>query len=118
MRKAMDENGGYVYKMIGDAFQVAFDTATQALTAAKTAQESLQSEPWGSIGSIRVRMALHTGVVEERGNDYVGPILNRVARLMRLRKSAGQTSQALQNDHQAQQEASCGAELAEAGLCC
>ena len=91
MRKAMGENGGYVYKMIGDAFQVAFDTATQALTAAKTAQESLQSETWGSIGPIRVRMALHTGVVEERGDDYVGPILNRVARLM----NAGHGNQVL-----------------------
>jgi predicted ATPase len=27
-------------------------------------------------------MALHTGVTEERGDDYVGPMLNRVARLL------------------------------------
>lgn len=81
-RRVMRENGGYVYKMIGDAFQVAFDTAPQALEAGLASQRALQIEPWGNIGSIKVRMALHTGVVEERGDDYVGPILNRAARLI------------------------------------
>jgi predicted ATPase/class 3 adenylate cyclase len=82
IRASMREHGGYVYKMIGDAFQVAFDTALQALLAAQTAQLALQSEPWGDIGKLKVRMALHTGVVDERGDDYVGPLLNRAARLM------------------------------------
>jgi predicted ATPase/class 3 adenylate cyclase len=82
IRKAMSEHGGYVYKMIGDAFQVAFDTAPEALAAANSTQNILQREPWGDIGPVWVRMALHTGVVEERGDDYVGPILNRTARLM------------------------------------
>jgi predicted ATPase/class 3 adenylate cyclase len=82
IRKAMTDHGGYVYKMIGDAFQVAFDTAPQALAAALAAQRGLQDESWGDSESIKVRMALHTGVVEERGHDYVGPLLNRVARLM------------------------------------
>lgn len=82
VREAMAEYGGYVYKMIGDAFQVAFDTAPQALAAALAAQRGLQDESWGDSEPIKVRMALHTGVVEERGDDYVGPALNRVARLM------------------------------------
>ena len=29
-------------------------------------------------------MALHTGVVAERGGDYFGPPLNRVARLLAI----------------------------------
>lgn len=91
MRNAMHDYGGYVYKMIGDAFQVAFETARVALDAALMAQHSLQDEAWGDIGSVKVRMALHTGVVEERGDDYVGPLLNRVARLM----SAGHGGQVL-----------------------
>ncbi len=82
MRASMSEHGGYVYKMIGDAFQVAFDTALEALKAAVNAQRALQKESWGDLGSLKVRMALHTGVVEERGDDYVGPLLNRAARLM------------------------------------
>lgn len=84
IRASMSEYGGYVYKMIGDAFQVAFDTALQALLAAQSAQIALQSEPWGDLGQLKVRMALHTGVVEERGDDYVGPLLNRAARLMQV----------------------------------
>ena len=82
MRDAMNNHGGHVYKMIGDAFQVAFSTAREALEGALKAQHSLQNEEWGEIGPIKGRMALHTGVVEERGEDYVGPILNRAARLM------------------------------------
>ncbi|MBE0410144.1 MAG: hypothetical protein IBX69_10475 [Anaerolineales bacterium] len=79
MRSAMQNHGGYVYKMIGDAFQVAFDSAPAALVAA---MQALLAEPWGEIPSVKVRMALHTGETEERGDDYVGPLLNRVARLM------------------------------------
>jgi predicted ATPase/class 3 adenylate cyclase/DNA-binding NarL/FixJ family response regulator len=91
VREAMAAYGGYVYKMIGDAFQVAFSTATAALAAAVVAQRALHTEPWGSIGVLKVRMALHTGVTEERGDDYVGPDLNRIARLL----SAGHGGQVL-----------------------
>jgi predicted ATPase/class 3 adenylate cyclase len=91
MRSAMENHGGYVYKMIGDAFQVAFDSAPAALAAAMQAQQALLAEPWGETTAIKVRMALHTGETEERGDDYVGPLLNRVARLM----SAGHGGQIL-----------------------
>ncbi len=82
LRGAISAHGGYAYKMIGDAFQAAFQTAPDALQAALAAQRALAAEPWGAIGEVRVRMALHTGVVEERDDDYVGPLLNRVARLL------------------------------------
>ncbi|MFN7954940.1 MAG: adenylate/guanylate cyclase domain-containing protein [bacterium] len=91
LREVFSAHGGYPYKMIGDAFQVAFGSAPTAVAAAVGAQRALQSEPWGGPGEIRVRMALHTGETEERGDDYVGPILNRVARLM----SAGHGGQVL-----------------------
>jgi len=91
IRDAVARHNGYTYKMIGDAFQIAFATATHAITAALDAQRALHKEDWGELGAIRVRMALHTGVTEERGDDYVGPVLNRVARLM----SAGHGGQVL-----------------------
>ena len=91
MRTAMTSHGGFVYKMIGDAFQVAFSTAPAAVAAALNAQIALSMENWGEIGEIKVRMALHTGETEERGDDYVGPLLNRAARLM----SAGHGGQVL-----------------------
>lgn len=91
IRQAMVEHGGYVYKMIGDAFQVAFATTDAALRAALAAQRALQTEDWGEIGRLKVRMGLHTCVTEERPDDYVGPNLNRAARIM----SAGHGGQVL-----------------------
>jgi predicted ATPase/class 3 adenylate cyclase len=83
LRHAIGANGGYAYKMIGDAFQAAFPTAPQALQAALDAQLALRSENWpAEAGELKVRMALHTGATEERGDDYVGPALNRVARIL------------------------------------
>ena len=67
---------------MGDAFCAAFSRAPDALAAALDAQRRLQAEPWGEIGPLRVRMALHTGAAEERDGDYFGPPLNRVARLL------------------------------------
>ena len=50
--------------------------------AALVAQQDLQTEPWGAVGPVRVRIALHTGAAEQRGGDYFGPTLSRVARLL------------------------------------
>lgn len=88
LRQAVEAHNGYVFKTIGDAFCAAFPTAPDALAAAIDAQRVLYAEFVGrdvvnaSPVQIRVRMALHTGVTEERGDDYVGPILNRAARLL------------------------------------
>lgn len=82
IREAAACHGGYVYKMVGDAFQIAFSDAASAIAAAAEAQRALQAEPWGECGPLRVRMVLHTGVAEERGDDYVGPTLNRAGRLL------------------------------------
>jgi predicted ATPase len=68
---------------MGDAFCAAFPTAQQALSAALSAQHELEVEQWAAeIAPVRVRMALHTGPGEIRDGDYVGPHLNRIARLL------------------------------------
>jgi len=83
LRNAIEERGGYVFKTVGDAFCAAFPTAPAALEAALVAQRELFAEEWDEeIGTLRVRMALHTGAAEERDGDYFGPPLNRVARLL------------------------------------
>src|SRR5512135_1506493 len=82
IRDAVAIHNGYAYKMIGDAFQIAFASAPDALAAAVDIQRALQSQVWEVLDGIRVRMAIHTGVTEERSDDYVGPALNRAARLM------------------------------------
>src|ERR687893_3328794 len=91
VRSAIEDRGGFVFKTVGDAFCAAFSSATDAVEAALVAQRTLHAEPWEEGSKIRARMALHTGVVEERSGDYFGPPVNRVARLL----SAGHGGQTL-----------------------
>ena len=81
LRTAIGQAGGYVFKTVGDAFCAAFATPQAALEAVLTAQLALAAETWPTRRPIRVRMSLHTGVCEERDNDYFGPVVNRAARL-------------------------------------
>ena len=82
LRSVVEGCGGYVFKTVGDAFCCAFLTAPDALQAALETQRRLLSSEWEHIGTLRVRMALHTGAAQERDGDYFGPPVNRVARLL------------------------------------
>lgn len=75
-------NAGRVFETVGDAVYAAFPTASDALSAALESQRALAREEWGSLGEIRVRMAIHTGEVEFWGDNYFGSALYRCARLM------------------------------------
>lgn len=81
IRTSAEEQGGYVFKTVGDSFCVAFHTPQSAVLAAVSAQRALVSEDWSEIGSLTVRMGIHTGVAEYRGGDYFGGTLNRAARI-------------------------------------
>jgi predicted ATPase/class 3 adenylate cyclase len=91
LRSAIEGRDGHVFKTVGDAFCAAFSSAPEALGAAISAQRALHDEDWEEGAMIRIRVALHTGAVEEQGGDYFGPALNRVARLL----SAGHGGQTL-----------------------
>ena len=91
LRGAIEAQGGYVFKTVGDAFCCAFPKAPDALEAALEVQRTLLAQEWGETGPLRVRTALHTGAAEERDGDYFGPPVNRVARLL----SAGHGGQVL-----------------------
>jgi len=82
MRETVAEHDGLVFKMVGDSCCAAFAAAAGAVGAALAAQRALANEDWGPVGPLWVRMAIHTGQVEERDGDYFGPPLNRVARLL------------------------------------
>lgn len=82
MRRAIESCSGQVFKTIGDAFCATFASGADALRATAAAQTALHSEPWPPETPIRVRMAVHTGPAVERDQDYFGPTLNRVARLL------------------------------------
>jgi predicted ATPase/class 3 adenylate cyclase len=96
LRGAITAADGVIFKLVGDSVCAAFASAQAAVTAALAAQRALHTEAWGAMGlpqgqPLRVRMALHTGLVEERGGDYFGLPLSRIARLL----SAGHGGQIL-----------------------
>ncbi len=91
VRSLVEAHHGHVFKTVGDAFCVAFQSAQDAVAAAADVQRKLTASSWGEVGQLRVRMALHSGESEERDGDYFGPTLNRVARLL----SAGHGGQTL-----------------------
>jgi predicted ATPase/class 3 adenylate cyclase len=82
LRRSVEAHGGVVFKSTGDGLHAAFARAPGALAAALAAQRALHAEPWGPAGPLRVRMAIHTGVAEQRDGDYFGRPLNRAARLL------------------------------------
>ena len=91
LESAIETHGGFVFKTVGDAFCAAFSDVSDALEAALVAQRSLSTEGWDEGFAIRARMAIHSGMAEERGGDYFGPPVNRVTRLL----SAGHGGQTL-----------------------
>jgi len=82
LSKSIGDHAGVVFRTVGDAFFAAFGAALPAVCAALVSQRALHAEPWGAIGAMRVRMALHSSEVELRDDGYFGPPLNRVARLL------------------------------------
>ncbi|MCC6775882.1 MAG: tetratricopeptide repeat protein, partial [Hyphomicrobiales bacterium] len=60
----------------------AFAVADAAVRSAIDAQHAIAHQDWGALGPFRVRMAIHTGVVEKRGIEYAGAPINLVGRLL------------------------------------
>src|SRR5947209_6807614 len=81
VRGAIERNGGYVFGTGGDGFSAAFSTAADAAAAAIESQEQLRDDD--SV-DFRVRVALHTAEGTARDRSYVGPGVNRTARLLSL----------------------------------
>jgi class 3 adenylate cyclase len=84
VRGAIEAHGGYVFATGGDGFAAAFARPPDAIAAAESAQATLREEAWPDGAALRVRMGVHTGVVEERDGDYFGAAVNRAARLMAI----------------------------------
>ena len=83
LETAITSHQGYIFQTIGDEFNAAFGTALDALAAALAAQYALHAEDWGEIGSLHVRMGLHTGPATPRAGEYEGYLtLSHAKRLM------------------------------------
>lgn len=90
IRNEVEARDGVVFKHTGDGALAAFGSAVAALEAAAGIQRRIRDVSHPDIGPLRLRMAVHTGEVEERDGDYFGPPLNRTARLMSIARG-GQT---------------------------
>jgi class 3 adenylate cyclase len=84
LQAAVEANGGTVFETLGDGVYASFARASDGVRAAIAGQQAIQAEDWGEVGEIRVRMGLHTGDVQVRGEHYFGPALFRCARLMAI----------------------------------
>src|SRR5688572_10629965 len=75
LNQAIERHHGFVFRIVGDSFSAAFDTAGAALSAALDAQQGLQNESW-SPAPVKVRMGIHTGSAqlkqEPQGVSYEG----------------------------------------------
>lgn len=82
MIEAIESNNGLVFEIVGDAFCAAFGDPDDAIRAALTAQENLNSESWKE-AVIKVRMGIHIGEAEWLAGKYSGYItLARTQRIM------------------------------------
>jgi predicted ATPase len=79
LKSAIEAHGGSLFKKTGDGICAAFPEAGKAVGAALEAQKEIVS--WSS-DSLPIRMAVYTGPAQESEGDYVGPTLNRTARML------------------------------------
>jgi len=84
LRAAIEAAGGTAVKSTGDGVLAVFDDAAPAVRAAVDAQRRLAASSWASVGPLRVRMAVNSGPAEQRGDDFFGPPLNQLARLLAI----------------------------------
>ncbi len=72
LQAAISAHHGHIFRIAGDEYDAAFQTARDAVEAALAAQLLLQNEDWGEVGAISVRMGLHTGPAQPHGSEYDG----------------------------------------------
>ena len=93
--EAVAASDGHIVKNTGDGQFAAFATADSAVRAAIGIQLGLRRQEWDpAIGSLAVRVAMHTDEVEPVDDDYHGTAINRVARI----EAAGHGGQVLLSD--------------------
>src|SRR4051794_10278714 len=78
---AIQRSRGAVVKHTGDGLLSVFETASDAVAAAVQLQLNLATIDWGATDPLDVRVAVHTGEVEPRGDDYFGLAVHEVFRL-------------------------------------
>src|SRR5688572_24413099 len=81
MSSAIEGCGGRIVKHTGDGIFAVFPGG-EPLIAALDIQRRLAARDWTPLGALRIRMGMHAGLAEQRGDDYFGLPINRAARIM------------------------------------
>src|SRR5437879_6174883 len=81
LRSVFQQWSGYEVDTQGDAFFGAFARATDAVSAAVTAQRALATYAWSVGVEVRMRMGLHTGEPSLFSEGYVGMDVHHAARI-------------------------------------
>ncbi|MET0910439.1 MAG: hypothetical protein ABWZ99_13320, partial [Ilumatobacteraceae bacterium] len=76
LHEAVASAGGVVFATMGDGIAAAFTSAHAAARAAVAGQRGMPAT------GLSVRMGIHTGEVEQVGDDFRGRTVNRAARVM------------------------------------
>jgi predicted ATPase/class 3 adenylate cyclase len=82
LRDAVEESDGRVVKIMGDGLMAVFSSPVDGVNACLEAQQALGHEAWHETGPLRVRMGMHAGEAQVRQGDFLGPPVNRAARIM------------------------------------
>jgi class 3 adenylate cyclase len=81
LRGVWEAHDGVEVSTEGDAFFVAFSSASCALSATVAGQAALAGHAWPHGEPVRVRMGVHTGEPRIREGDYWGPDVHYAARV-------------------------------------
>src|SRR5579862_5402186 len=82
VRDAVESHSGFVCKDGGDALLAEFADARDAVAAALEAQRELGTQTWEDVDGLMVRMAVHTGPVEQKEGEYSGATVRCIARML------------------------------------
>lgn len=80
LRRVIPAHGGTIVKYTGDGIFATFVEPRDGVRAAAHAQQELTERTW-PIGTLRVRMGLHTGECSARDGDHYGRAVNKAARI-------------------------------------
>lgn len=101
LESAVAAAGGRVFKSLGDGLACVFDAADAAVRCAVEMQRTLIAAQLP--GPIEIRIGVHSGTAHPVGNDFGGPVLNRVSRITDLAESGqifiSEAAQSLAKDY-------------------
>jgi class 3 adenylate cyclase/tetratricopeptide (TPR) repeat protein len=85
VRNAVAEHGGTEVKNQGDGFMLAFAEPGEALECARAIRRAIAGHDFGAdVGTVQVRMGVHTGEVIREAQDFYGRTVIMAARIAAL----------------------------------